>query len=547
MESTVSRRSFIAAGAFVAGTVATALTGCAPKTASGADNAATSVTDAASVNWDEEYDFVVCGSGTAVVGAIAATEQGGTAIVLEKGSLVGGTTGMSGLQCWIPGNRFMEKAGIEELPEDDVLAYMMAADTGHGASEELKLDYVRNARKFIDYAVDSWQWPMAVAGITCDYYNLPGAMDQCARSLCFVDEAGVDMDAASFNAVLTPMLDQRGIEIRTKSEVVELIRDESGRVIGVKALKNDDPIFYKANKGVLLGCGGFEHNAAMRNQYLYGPLQGLISPTTNTGDGHRMGQRIGAALGNMSSIWGNPFYITDEEHPEQCVIGDYGITAGSPGAIMVNAKGRRFVNEASGYDPFTNAFYNWDSTTYSFGNMPAWLIVDQKHIDEQGWPGWTEEQPEWLLSFETLDELAEACGIDATGLKDEVARFNGFCEIGVDEDFGRGSFAHDTLQVAYMGLEFPDLKNICLGPIGDGPYYTVKMGPGAFGTNGGLLVNTDAQVMDLDGNPIEGLYCCGNNSSSIMGTAYCGPGATVGQGFYQAFRAANHALHLNLI
>lgn len=548
----IDRRNFLSA-AVVAGSAAMiggALSGCTPKRNNSGSTLGATGAGAENVNWDEEFDIVVCGSGTALVGALTAQESEASVVVLEKGSTLGGTTVLSGAVCWVPSNHVMERFGYgPDISDEEVLDYMRSADVSHGSSDETKLDYIQNARKLFRWMEDTWGLEFGIFPATCDYYDLPGAMG-LGRSIGFIDSqteaaGGAGMDDVAFQEVFIGMAQNRGLDMRTNAEVTSLVQNSDGRIVGVEAHIGSETKYIKAAKGVLLGTGGFEHNKEMCDKYLYGPLHGLASPSTNTGDGQRMGQRVGADLANMSSVWGNPFYLISDE-PAQNPLADYGMYAGTAGAIYVNSRGRRFVNEAAGYDVVTNAFYNYDTYTYSFGNMPAWLIFDSDHAEAYGWPTYVEEQPKWVKAFSSIDELANACGIDPEGLTQEIARFNAMCENGVDEDFGRGTWLHDTIQAECFGPR-PDLANVTMGPIATPPFYAVKVGPGAFGTNGGLAVDTNARVLDLDGKAIEGLYACGNCAASICGSIYPGPGGTVGPGFYQAFRAVNHALELGII
>lgn len=546
----MTRRAFassIAATACAAAITAT----CA--TATGATTGTAGVPtalaeEAAETAWDEEADVVVVGTGTASFAAFAAAKAGAKVVVLEKGGHVGGTTLLSGCVCWVPGNTVMEGLGFgPDVDDEQVLAYVRTADTAHAGEEALQRDYIANARRAFEWFAREFGLEMGVFPATCDYYDLPGAMG-LGRSIGFVDSKvdalNVGMDEP-YGELFAPMFESLGIEVRLETAATDLVRDESGRVIGVVAEGPEGTLRIGAGKGVVLGAGGFEHNAAMRDRFLAGPLLGLISPDTNTGDAIRMCQRVGADLGNMGSIWGNPFYIVDESDPSANVLGDYGMYAGCPGAVYVNARGRRFVNEAAGYDVATNAMYNYSTRTYSCENLLSWMVFDADHVAYYGYPTFSEEMPAWCREYASLEELAEGCGIDADGLAEEIERFNAMAEAGVDEDWGRGAWQHDTLQAAAMG-ERPELANAALGPVAAPPFYAVKVGPGAFGTNGGVRVDERARVLDTYGEPVEGLYACGNCTAGIFGTIYPGPGGTLGPGFYQALRAADDILGLGV-
>jgi succinate dehydrogenase/fumarate reductase flavoprotein subunit len=119
-----------------------------------------------------------------------------------------------------------------------------------------------------------------------------------------------------------------------------------------------------------------------------------------------------------------------------------------------------------------------------------------------------------------------------------VARYNSYARKGEDPDFGKGSSAYGR----YLGD--PDQKpNPCLAPIENAPYYAVRVFPGSIGTSRGLVTNASAEVLGRNGQPIEGLYACGNDMNSIMGGHYPGPGITLGPALTFGYIAAMHMAH----
>ena len=144
-------------------------------------------------------------------------------------------------------------------------------------------------------------------------------------------------------------------------------------------------------------------------------------------------------------------------------------------------------------------------------------------------------QAGYLYRADTLDGLAAQLGIDATGLKASAERFNHFAETGHDEDFGKGSTEYNR----YLG-DAEHAPNPCLGPLRQGPFYAVKVYAGDIGTALGLRCNTHAQVLDIQGQPVEGLYAVGNDMHSIMGGQYPAPGITLGPALTFGWIAGQH-------
>jgi 3-oxosteroid 1-dehydrogenase len=116
-----------------------------------------------------------------------------------------------------------------------------------------------------------------------------------------------------------------------------------------------------------------------------------------------------------------------------------------------------------------------------------------------------------------------------------MTRFNTHAAKGEDPEFHRGEAAYDK-----MYGDFRHGPNPCLRPIDKGPFYAMPIYPGDIGTNGGLLTNAKAQVLDDAGEPIVGLYAVGNNAASAMGESYPGAGVTIGPAMTSAYVAARH-------
>ena len=161
---------------------------------------------------------------------------------------------------------------------------------------------------------------------------------------------------------------------------------------------------------------------------------------------------------------------------------------------------------------------------YLFGTLFPGQKIPQRHLDSG-----------YIKRADTLEGLAERCGIDPRKLLEAVQRFNQFARSGVDEEFHRGASAYDR----YYG-DSTNKPNPCLAPIERPPFYAVQMVPGDLGTKGGLVIDRYARVLRGDGAPIPGLYAVGNNSASVMGNTYPGAGSTIGPAMTFGYLAAKH-------
>jgi 3-oxosteroid 1-dehydrogenase len=206
----------------------------------------------------------------------------------------------------------------------------------------------------------------------------------------------------------------------------------------------------------------------------------------------------------------------------------------------VDAAGARFADEGASYMEIGKRMYDRHPTA---STVPSWYVMDARHRNNYPWfrtpPG--VNPPEWLSSgwmkrANTLEELAQQCGVDPAGLKATAERFTGFAKAGKDLDYRRGESAY----ARYFGD--PKVKpNPCLGPIEQAPFWAIPIWPGDGSTMGGVLIDEHARVLRPDGAPIEGLYATGNAAASLVGPNYAGAGYAIGSSCVFGYIAARHA------
>lgn len=540
-DNLVSRRNFLRKSALLgAGLVAAGgLSACAPKVAGETENTG-------EAKFDKEVDVIVVGSGTAIFAALSAKDAGAESVlVLEKNVTFGGTSALSGGGFWIPMNYRMADAGLEDNRED-AYKYLKAVSADQG-DDTLINAYLDNAPKMVEWSRDKlglkWYNNQEAQGNKNyqDYYEVPG-FRAFGRTIYF--SKGEDPYKYGMPwQILRTTAEGMGIEIMTETAAKDLITNAAGEVIGVHAEGTSGAMAIKAKKGVILGTGGFDYNKAMTAAFLRTPIFASNAVTTNTGDGHLMGMALGADLRNMQSYWGLPFYPLDEEK----LIGeaDWQTYRGKPGSIVVNKHGERIGNEAAAYHVFDRSFSAWDSGAFEWRNIPAFWIADSLYANSWFFPGSNYTQgvvPDWVVKADTLEELCDKLGIDKDGLNATLAVFNPNAAEGKDPVFHRGEYQFDlnTSTNPYL----TDLKNGCLAPIAVAPFYGAKYAPGTCGTNGGLRINENAQVLKVDGTPIPRLYAVGNTSGSVMGAAYPGGGSTLGAGGVFSYLAGKHVAGL---
>jgi succinate dehydrogenase/fumarate reductase flavoprotein subunit len=217
------------------------------------------------------------------------------------------------------------------------------------------------------------------------------------------------------------------------------------------------------------------------------------------------------------------------------------IERGKPGIIGVLRNGKRFVNEADGYYDYVTAMMD---RVPKGDEVCSWLICDHRFQRRYGL-GFARPTPlpiapyirsGYLKRGYTLEQLAQACGIDSHGLAETVKEFNVHARKGEDPAFHRGG----TLFNRKGGDPMHTGPNPCVAPIETGPFYAVKVQPGSFGTFAGLQTDRHARVLDASSRPIPGLYAAGADMVSVMGGFYPSGGINLGPAMVFGYIAALH-------
>ena len=318
-----------------------------------------------------------------------------------------------------------------------------------------------------------------------------------------------------------------------------------GRVTGAIVSADTGPVRIRARKGVVLATGGFAHNPKFRASFMPDPPPAhSMAVPENTGDGiaaaELAGARLDAGRNQRGGLW-SPVSRIRRKDGSTGLYPHILLDRAKPGLIAVDGEGRRFVNEGVSYHDFVEAMYRSNETVPT---IPAWLICDLSFVRKYGLgaihPGTRSlrkfEKSGYVIRGDNIDGLARRLGIDGGTLAQTVARHNRFAATGIDEDFGKG----DTELNQFNGD--PDNRpNPCLAPIDAPPFVAVAVWPAEIACSAGLATNGDAQVLDSDNRPVDGLYACGNDMASIMAGHYPGPGTTLGPALVFGYRAAKHA------
>ena len=472
-----------------------------------------------------EADVVVVGAGGAgMTAAITAAAEGKSVVILESQSMVGGnsvraTGGMNaGKTVYQDENEFGESAGVEKTLKTAAEKYAdneTITALAKTVSEQWAA-YQANPTGYFD-SVELMELDTMIGGKGINDPELVETL--CANSadaIDWLDEHGITLHnvssfggasvkrihrpvnaegkTVSVGSYMIPLLEENcekaGVQIMLNTTATEILTDDNGAAVGIKATGASGETITINAKAVVLTTGGFGANLDMVVEYKP-ELKGFM--TTNApgilGQGIKMAQAIGADTVDMDQIQIHP---TVEANTAAL------ITEGlrGDGAVLINAEGKRFIDEVGTRDVVSAAEI---AQTGSY----SWLVVDQAMVDAssviQGYikKGYT-------VTGATYEELGEAMGVDAAAFAETMEKWNGYVEAKNDPDFGRTSFAN---------------------PLNTAPYYAVKVTAGVHHTMGGLKINANTEVLNEKGEVIPGLFAAGEVTGGVHGANRLGGNA----------------------
>ncbi|MBS5451224.1 MAG: FAD-dependent oxidoreductase [Coriobacteriia bacterium] len=467
----LTRRTFVGTGALGLAAVAA---GSMAMTAQAAESsAAKDVADA--------YDVIVVGAGgSGLCAALEACDAGASVLVLEKGTVTGGTTSVS--QGLIGGyDTYIQKEQGVELTYQEMYDNL-AANASYRLDPELMGITIEQSGPSIDWLherADVPFQPEAVVG----YGPL--------TMMHIVDGAG-----AALTDALTKAVEASGIPILLETTVTSIVM-EDGAVAGVVAKGADGVEKTYSCAGLVIATGGYSMNVDLAARFTpeVAGTMGIGHPCA-TGDGIIMAANAGACTSHTDSMMCvlKDYTIMTEGTPTSAAADVHGFTS-LPNMIMVGSAGTRFYNEGA------KGYMSQDLNRPVFDQMHkdglgyVWMVSDKAAIDATEGKTKRGEDREYATG-DTPEALAEAMGVDAAGLAATIEAYNAAVDTGFDAEFGR----------------VPTQK---LEP----PFFALPVTPCSIITYGGILRDKDSQVLRADGEKIPGMFCCGETScnSAFMG------------------------------
>jgi succinate dehydrogenase/fumarate reductase flavoprotein subunit len=449
--------------------------------------------------WDRECDVLIIGFGGAgASAAIEAHDLGADVLIVEKSAAGGGNTRVSGGSMRAYRGRdaaidYIDAVSEGTTPRDVIAAFVDEADRTEAWMTGLGATVVASTSS------KAAGFPRLFSG--SPFAGLPGA-DSVAERTAVDGPPGVGAGKRLW-AVLERSVKQRGISVLTETPALELLTDADGAVDGALVQHEGSERRIRARRATVLASGGYQSDHGIQAQYLGETYYGL-GPTSNSGDGIRMAQAVGADLWHMAAVACTPGYrVPDFEPP----IGHHMPAAGF---VYLDQHGNRFMDE-TGIDAhgwWAEATYA-DPETMERPRIPAYVVFGERTrlagpiaftdrgaiSDLYAWSADNSEELRrgWIRCASSREELAEHLGVEGATLEVTLTAYDASCAVGRDDEFGRDPA---TLEA-----------------IGAPPYYSIQLWPTLFNTQGGPRRDASCRVINALGRPIPRLFSAGELGS----------------------------------
>ena len=431
----------------------------------------------------ENADIVVVGAGgSGISAAVKAETLGANVILIEKMPVIGGATALNAGTLIATGSKYQREV-MKETKDSPELAYKDIFTVGKNRNDPTLVKMVtERVGGVVDWLIYDMKIPYGPAATQYPDHSANRQLGVTGRSVNYL------------NLMREKFLGMGG-KLMLQTRAQELIRDDAGKVVGVRATDKDGNTVELTSKAVILASGGYGAVKSMlpkeMSNYVF---YGLDS---ETGDGYRMATAIGAGTINLDLVKMYPQGVETVPGHGLAATASSTDTMKKSGAIYVNKLGQRYVDENAALGVLTDkTVAQPDHIAYIVMDAKAWKEYVRKSLEDKLVPNeetlmtWTKivnnGRPVMAVS-DNLAEAAKTMGVDAEGLAKTVAHWNDMVKAGKDTDFNRK----------------------ITGGLGEGPYYIVEQKVRYQTTLGGLKADADLRILDKAGKPIPGLYGAG--------------------------------------
>lgn len=464
--------------------------------------------------FDEEYDIIVVGTGVAgTTAGIRAAELGNKVLMIDKMSMFGGTSLVSGLNFACVNSPFQEKLGIKDDPE--FYAADMAKVAGNYGSREHAILIGKNTRRLYDF----WTSKGVV------FKDIKGLAGHSVKRALWADGGG--------RGIILPLHKYIGEKLpnctmRKEVKADDILFGKSGRVIGLRVregyrfdydAKNDDrenktgvSKCYRAKKGVIFASGGFCRDIEMMGaeSSMFASAQTIANPGALSGT-LKMLSKNGAHPVNMALVrFAYPIPTEDL----------------SWGMMIDVTTGKRFINELTTRNVVGPRILRLKAENGGTAPIIVWDSVGVENFHDKQRLQLSLEAKNGIngtiYKFDTLEELAKHFKVDAKMVKSAAENYNKLMATGVDSEFKK---------------EVDKMKGAA---VMKAPFYGMVVNPRITYTPGGVRTSVKSEVLSIaDGNPIKGLYACGEVTGGIHGESRLTAGSSPECGTFGLISAEN--------
>lgn len=431
----------------------------------------------------EKADIVVVGAGgSGISAAVRAETLGANVILIEKMPVIGGATALNAGTLIATGSKYQREV-MKETKDSPELAYKDIFTVGKNRNDPTLVKMVtERVGGVVDWLIYDMKIPYGPAATQYPDHSANRQLGVTGRSVNYL------------NLMREKFLGMGG-KLMLQTRAQELIRDDAGKVVGVRATDKDGNTVELTSKAVILASGGYGAVKSMlpkeMSNYVF---YGLDS---ETGDGYKMATAIGAGTINLDLVKMYPQGVETVPGHGLAATASSTDTMKKSGAIYVNKNGERYVDENAALGVLTDKTVEQpDHIAYIVMDAKAWKEYVAKSLEDKLVPNeetlmtWTKivnnGRPVMAVS-DNLADAAKTMGVDPEGLAKTVARWNDMVKAGEDKDFHRK----------------------ITGGLGEGPYYIVEQKVRYQTTLGGLKADADLRILDKAGKPIPGLYGAG--------------------------------------
>ena len=443
---------------------------------------------AVGVDFDVTVPVLIVGaSACGLVAALAAADAGAEVVALERDPIPRGSTALSSGMIPACGTWFQHEKGIDDTVE--IMAADIQRKAGGQADSAIVEAVCLESGPALEWLADRHGVPFELV----EGFLYPG--HSRLRMHAPPSKTGAELMGSLISAA-----ERAGIDVMTNAHVTNLYADSDDRVAGLRLERPDGSNETIGCGALVLACSGFGGDPEMVRQYIPETADAeYFGHAGNQGDAVLWGKALGAAVRHMGAYQGHGSVAT----PHAILI-TWALMM--EGGIQVNAAGKRFSNEHHGYS-------EQSGTVLSQPEGVAWNVYDARlHDLGMTFEDYRDAVAVGAVQFAvTVDVLAESCGLPADELAATVAETEALAA-------GRG--------VDAFGRDFTTKPPLVP------PYYAVKVTGALFHTQGGLVINTSAQVLRDDESPLPNLFAGGGAACGVSGSA--GSGYLSGNGLLTA-------------